>query len=129
MSKIVVKTVFTVTFIVPTVLLLSGCGKMNATMSAAVMLGVAAAAYGTYYYYYEYLDSGADTQLRVVNDSTNNLKVWIDGAQVGTVEKSGVEYFDVTPGSHNLGAGVDTATITTTQNFVQGTVFSWTLTD
>jgi len=102
---------------------------MNATMSAGLLLGVAAAAYGTYYYFYEYQDGGTATELKVDNNSSKDLKIWVDNVLVGTVAKGAEASFAVAPGSHNLGAGVDTATITSTQNIPQGTIFTWTLTD
>jgi hypothetical protein len=112
------------------VIALTGCGKMNAAMSAAVMLGAAAAGYGTYYYFYEYQQDDSNTaQLKVVNDSTNNLKVWVDNALIATVNAGTNQTFEVTPGSHALAAGVDSQTITSTQTINQGTVFTWTLTD
>lgn len=103
---------------------------MNATMSAAVMLGIAAAGYGTYYYFYEYLeDESTIAQLKVVNNSTKNLKVWLNNTLLATVNAGQTQVFDVTPGSHALAAGVDSQTITTTQSINQGTIFTWTLSD
>ncbi|MCD6119624.1 hypothetical protein J7K50_07300 [bacterium] len=104
---------------------------MNATMSTLVIVGVAGAAYGTYYYYNVYLaeDEAGQASLFVVNNSTKTLKIWVDNTEVGTVSPGASTTFEIAAGEHVFKAGEVAATITITQTIPLGTTFTWTLTD
>lgn len=104
----------------------SGCGmKPNASMSAAIFLGIGAAAYGAYTYYTS--ESKTQTAIVVINNTGKPIQLWINGELWGTVALGATVTIAVMPGSFTLGAGENTPDTTTTQVIEEGTSFTWTL--
>lgn len=104
----------------------TGCGvEPNASMSAALMLGIGAAAYGAYYYLTS--ESAAQTAVIVVNNTGRPIKLWIDGELWGTVSTGATVTIAIAPGTYALGAGENTPDTTTSQTIAEGTAFTWTL--
>ncbi len=94
-------------------------------MSAAIMLGIGAAAYGAYYYYTS--ESAPQTALIVVNNTGRPIQLWINGEVWGTISTGATVTIAVAPGTYSLGAGENTPDTTLSQQIAEGTSFTWTL--